>query len=151
LVSNAIEREIVVRRLKVENRGYRFVEKVFGKRAAENVRGTIEFDGGRERRICWYEEPRASMTLNQADHSFVDVYATLIDKTPYDRASALAELQGDKEYVCFPTERGWDNFISLDPLPEGGVEFVLRVTAGNAGSIRRGIKLNEKGEIISVS
>jgi len=148
---DAIERKILVRRLKVENRGNRIVESVIGKGAAENVRGTIEFGRGWERRICWYEEPRPSMRLNQSDHSFLDVYATLTDKTPYDRASALAELRTDREYICFPTENGWGNLMSVVEVPESGLRFKLRLTAANAGLCRKEIEVDRTGEIISIS
>lgn len=102
------DQTVIVYRLKVKNKG---------RRAAENVAGTVEFktqfEG--ERRICWYEGNVATITLNEKDHSFLDVYGVLL---------------GEGKTICMPTENGWKK---LHPMRlEGKIEINVRVTAKNA-------------------
>lgn len=102
------DQTVIAYRLKVKNKG---------RRAAENVAGTVkfktQFQG--ERRICWYEGNAATIILNEKDHSFLDVYGVLL---------------GEAKTICMPTENGWKK---LDPMKlEDRVKISLRVTAKNA-------------------
>ena len=100
---------------------YRFKVVNRGRRAAENVHGTLEFTVGgskRERRVCWYEgTDRASIIINAHDHTFLDVYGVLTPpSTPVD--------------VVMPTERDWND---LPAMRLGGpLKVRIRITAKNA-------------------
>jgi len=102
------DQTVIVYRLKVKNEG---------RRAAENVAGTVEFktqfEG--ERRICWYEGNLAAITLNAKDHSFLDIYGVLL---------------GEGKTICMPTENGWKKLYPMKL--EDKVKISLRVTAKNA-------------------
>lgn len=89
-----------------------------GKAAAANVRGTIELPKG-ERRICWYEGQVPTITINQRDHSFLDVFAIILGPDGNETGEA-----------CMPTETGW---VGLYPFRvDAPMTFGLRVTAENA-------------------
>lgn len=102
------DQTVRVYRLKVRNKG---------KRAAENVAGTVEFKTRfqGERRICWYEGNLPTITLNAEDHSFLDVYGVLLS---------------EPGAICMPTENGWTRLHAM--VLNDKVEIRLRVTAKNA-------------------
>jgi len=100
---------------------YRFKVVNQGRRAAENVHGTLEFTiGGNnlERRVCWYEGiDRAAIDINAHDHTFLDVYGVLNPgNTPVD--------------VVMPTEHDWNDLPALRLVAP--LKVRIRVTAKNA-------------------
>lgn len=97
---------------------YRFRVSNGGRRAAENVSGTLEFDST-ERRICWYEGNVPRITINASDHSYLDGYGVVVG------------LQNNPTSdIVMPTEHGWDN---LPPRTlTAPLRVRLRVTAANA-------------------
>ena len=99
-------------------KAYRFRVINDGRRAAENVAGTLEFDNI-ERRICWYEGNVPNITINAYDRSYLDVHGVLL--------SAQNDPTND---VVMPTERGWNNLEPRTLTAPLGVR--LRMTAANA-------------------
>jgi len=110
------QQRVAVWRLKIANEGWS---------AAENVRATvtpIRPDGqGVEQRIPWYEAPRNSIILNQADQSFLDLFGVRLGSDVINE-------------ICLPTEAGWGDVgqpifgFSVEQMPR----FRVCITAKNA-------------------
>lgn len=107
-------RQGIVWRIQIRNKG---------KSAALNVQGTLELKQDKpkkshEQRICWYEQGnRSSITLNDGDHSFLDLFGVVGNDI----------FAGT---VAIPMEHGWRS--PLYPTLVNGKEiWRLRVTAAN--------------------
>lgn len=93
-----------------------------GRRAAQNVRATIESTNG-ERDVCWSGERKESTTINAGDHSYVVVYGVLGDSNP------------SQSEIVLPFQDKWVYDFSYTTELKKQATWRLRVSAANCGPL----------------
>jgi len=113
-------------------RAYRLRVNNDGRRAADNVTGTVELAPRIERRICWYIGNTATTTINAHDWSYLDVYGVILGRS--DEPST----------ICMPTENGWQKLTVMRLTSTFDVR--LRITARNTALQRVHFRIDPKNK-----